>query len=382
MPRNEALITPTVLSWARQEAGYTEEAFALKIKVKPETYRLWETGAARPTFKQFIKIADTLKRPLSVFYAQMPPDEPSVSAELRGISYEPVIIDPSTKLIQAYRRVQHYRSIIIELFDGLEQAPPLFATDLNPRDMRAEVLATKVRAILGTSIDEQSRCDTVSAAFTLWRSRLEEHGILVFQIHDVDILEMRGFAIYQEVLPIIAVNSKDSFSARIFTVFHELGHILRKNSVLHNSANFIQDTAEMALFCNSFAASLLVPMDDLRDRLARLNGSALTATDITSLAKFYKVSPSVMVRRCFDAGFLGADAFAQLRQEFDLFIAPPSNKQPGGTAYLNSISRIGRLLPKLAFENYAKDNITLSTLSGIVGFKVENLPKFQQHVFS
>jgi Zn-dependent peptidase ImmA (M78 family) len=69
---------------------------------------------------------------------------------------------------------------------------------------------------------------------------IEKLGILVVfsgivdgnTSRSLDLNEFRGFALYDKKAPLIFVNSKDSYKAQNFTLIHELGHILLKQSGL------------------------------------------------------------------------------------------------------------------------------------------------------
>ena len=68
-----------------------------------------------------------------------------------------------------------------------------------------------------------------SELFNLLRDIIEDKNILVFQI-SMPVEDARGFAIADETPAIIVVNSKDHIEARVFSLMHEFGHILLKES--------------------------------------------------------------------------------------------------------------------------------------------------------
>lgn len=68
-----ALITPSVLRWARETAHLDVPFVAEKLKRTKEEIQEWESGESRPTFAQFKTIANLYRRPLAVFYLPEPP---------------------------------------------------------------------------------------------------------------------------------------------------------------------------------------------------------------------------------------------------------------------------------------------------------------------
>ena len=49
---------------------------------------------------------------------------------------------------------------------------------------------------------------------------------MVFQTGEITLEEMRGFTIAERRLPVIVLNAKDSPRGRIFTLMHELTHLM------------------------------------------------------------------------------------------------------------------------------------------------------------
>ena len=73
MPKNPALITPSVIKWARQRSRYSLKVAAKKIRVSPEKLKEWEHGKSLPSMIQARKMSQTYRRPLAVFYLPHPP---------------------------------------------------------------------------------------------------------------------------------------------------------------------------------------------------------------------------------------------------------------------------------------------------------------------
>ena len=65
-----------------------------------------------------------------------------------------------------------------------------------------------------------------------WRSAVEALGVLVVQLRNVPIEEMRGCSLALFPLPVIILNSADSPLGRVFTLLHELTHLARAESGL------------------------------------------------------------------------------------------------------------------------------------------------------
>ncbi len=57
-----------LLVWARKTAGYSVEAAAGKLGLKPDKLDAIERGSAPPSFAQIEKAADVYMRPLTVSF--------------------------------------------------------------------------------------------------------------------------------------------------------------------------------------------------------------------------------------------------------------------------------------------------------------------------
>ena len=52
---------------------------------------------------------------------------------------------------------------------------------------------------------------------------------MVAQITGVSLSEMRGISMYYDTFPIIAINNKDFERAKVFSLFHEVAHLVRRS---------------------------------------------------------------------------------------------------------------------------------------------------------
>ena len=92
----EANITPEVLFWARDTAGWTIEDVVKKLnqkKVDIQTISDWEKGVRKPTIPQLEKLAKFYERPLMVFFFPKPPRESTLEALFRTLPKDYMLED-------------------------------------------------------------------------------------------------------------------------------------------------------------------------------------------------------------------------------------------------------------------------------------------------
>lgn len=241
--------------------------------------------------------------------------------------------------------------------------------------------------LLGVDVDEQIGWQDPYEGLRTWREALEQAGVLSFQLSGIDIEEARGCALAHRPLPVVAFNSSDSVRGRIFTLFHEVAHVLLGASTLHSRSPF-ESNDETEQWCNRVAAAALVPKDDLLSHYqvqTQGTDAMWTKTEIEALAGRYRVSPAALIRRLDTFDRIADAPFHSLREEFDGrrrsdALAEDGSGDGGGDFYNTALTRLGSLLPRLAFQGFYANAIGVSELSDIMGTKVENLGTFEQKV--
>lgn len=164
----------------------------------------------------------------------------------------------------------------------------------------------KLRTLLPTPIKTWR---THAQAFSAWRAALEASGVLVF-VFPLGEGAARGFSIWDDDVPVIAVNSAWNHAARIDTLFHEYGHLLtRTSSVCLNPAGprLAKPTDPAERWCEEFAAAALLPWADvvaiLRKRFDWTPGEKIqTLNAARAIANALKVSWTAATIRLIEAG--------------------------------------------------------------------------------
>ena len=117
----------------------------------------------------------------------------------------------------------------------------------------------------------------------------------------LDVDEFRGFALADDLAPLVFLNGADSKAAQMFTLVHELVHVWLGESGISDAkaGNIPEHKTER--WCNQVAAELLVPLTELR---REYDPDSEALDEIQRLARLFKVSTLVALRRLFDAGFI------------------------------------------------------------------------------
>ena len=278
-----APISPSVLTWARQQAAVTVPELAKKASVKPERVLEWEAGRASPTLAKLRAVADILKQPMALFFTPSPPDEGvNVPPDFRGAG-----ATIRRGLAREIQLAEERRDTFKQLAPGMVamSAWPQWstATDLTPAHARAR---------LGVTVASVTATKTAQEALRLWISAVENQGILVFQISRIDDGECSGFCLEDTTTPVIVLNGKEAPQRRIFTLLHELGHLIDHSGGLC----LLREDIDRERACNRFAENVLLP--DPEVRVALKGHAGVAAVDkISRDFRVSRVAAAVALRR-------------------------------------------------------------------------------------
>ncbi|MHB1613014.1 MAG: ImmA/IrrE family metallo-endopeptidase [Actinomycetes bacterium] len=172
--------------------------------------------------------------------------------------------------------------------------------------------AEQIRVTLRFDPDERGH--TWSDALRILVDHAEELGVLVMvsgvvgaNTHrKLDPEEFRGFSLVDPLAPLVFVNGADTKAAQIFTLTHELVHLFLGETALDDADLGAAPTNPVERWCNQVAAEVLVPLASLR---AALSPEVPVADELESLARRFKVSTLVALRRAHDASHLSWDEF-------------------------------------------------------------------------
>jgi len=386
----KAPATPAVLTWARETASMEIEAVAARFpsaNVTPERIAAWEDDASddMPTLAQLKKLSEFYRRPLAVFFLKEAPRAFPVPRDFRRVPGRPEGI--STALRFELRSAEERRLTALQLYEELEEEPPQFPLTGKMTEAPA-ALAARAREALGINLADQIRWGDHYEALRTWKNSVENLGVLVFQIPAIDIGTMRGFSIAEMPLPVIGINRGESPRARIFSIMHELTHLMVRQSGIcdfNEDEDMPPEERRIEVFCNAVAAEILAPAEaflaqpEVASRPAEVQEWSEDA--IQSLSNRFYVSRTFVVRRLLDHGRC-SKAFYEAKQTFYLkqFYARRAAASVAPERWGEKRQRIlGDAFTQLVIDTYRSGNLTLSDMLGHLQIKTKHLPQLERH---
>jgi Zn-dependent peptidase ImmA (M78 family) len=375
-------VNPAILQWARERSGLSLEVLALKMKRDPDELRMWERGERSPSYTALEDLAYRhFKVPLAIFFFPAPPEVDDPIGNFRRLpEYE--VERFSSDTIQKIRLAQAYQDSLEELFMGSEPER-MIHRDLNPKKHTLEVLAKKVRKYIGITLSQQFSFRSNDQAFKAWRHALENDGVFTFKDSFKDRF-LSGFCLVHEKYPIIMVNNSNSFTRQIFTLIHELGHILYGvNGVTDIDEYYLQflknHEKKIEILCNRFAAELLVPTKHFQSEIPFFEEEGQEA--ISELANKYSVSREVILRRLLDFNLIDNTFYSTQAEKWNKDYLRSKKDVSGGNWYLTKIAYLGEGYVQSAFQNYHKGRFDKATLANHLNVKAKNLKKFESYLW-
>ena len=358
MASPEFPVTPSVLRWARETSGFSVDEVAKKLesvskKITPETVLRWEQGETLPRLTALRKLTEIYKRPMAVFFLENPPHEPPPPKSFRLLHTEkPRPLSPKMLLaVRTARRLYHLAKEISEELGYEMQAELPHAHQSDDPAM----LAARERERLGVSFEEQSSFRDAGKALWYWRDLIENTGCFVFQL-PFPVEDARAFSEYHEDGPIIVLPTSidEPHVARIFSLFHEYGHLLLRTSGIcpDLTVDYINSPeGRVEQFCNAFAANFLVP-PALLELAAENLPEPTSERGLTSLSYTFSVSKHVILRRLLDAEWIDRSHYrAKVDEWEEQRKAKPKSATGGGPKQeVKSVSQRGRRLASLVVE--------------------------------
>lgn len=314
-----AYVNYKMLVWARSETPFdTTSDVANHISgFRSEVIDKWERGEELPSITEAKKLANLYKVPFATFYLSNPPEKKTKAYTDRRTYNDTVYRETSYELWSEIGRITGNRQIIVNLSDDTEyRSLPSVGPKLSEKQ-----IADVIRKYFELDLPFKNKSAYRNNGFNYYRALLEHYGIMVAQITGVSLSEMRGISMYYDTFPIIAINNKDFERAKVFSLFHEVAHLVRRSSSLC-LIDFDERNDEEEKICDRIAAEVLMPEESFR----YVSSNALNLYGewsdlcLISIADKYAVSTFSVVRRLRELDIInGSDYYSIYKRISDSF---------------------------------------------------------------
>ena len=339
-------LSPDVLDWVM---AHIQQENVPRDVVKYLT--IWKSGEKLPTFNQIEKVSKASGIPFGYFFLQEPPKEEFPLLEYRTIDSTSAM-NPSRNIIDVMHDMEQVQDWARNhAIEEEQQAPEFIGSQKNNVD--TEDFAEYVRTVLELEIKWYENSKSAVESFKTLRDKISQAGVIVMMSgivgnnthRPLDINEFRAFAMVDDLVPLIFINSNDSVSGKLFSLLHEFAHICIGNNSLYNdrySSGTRVSKAESV--SNAVAAEILVPQVMFEKKWKEIDKFDDPIKTIDALTKYFSCGTTVIARKALDNGYIDYSVYRKLSQiavnRYNEKRKKEKEQGGGGDYYRTAASRI------------------------------------------
>lgn len=334
-------VSPNMLLWAVERSGVPEG----RVRQKFSKFDEWLNGDRQPTLKQLELFAKATFTPIGFFFLSEPIEEHVPIPDFRTLAGR-VLERPSANLLETIYVCQQRQDWFRE---HVRQTPGMLSGIVGSASMmdKPARVAERIRGVVDFSVDARRQFSTWTDALRHMIERVDEAGILVMTSgivgsnthRKLDPDEFRGFALVDDLAPLIFINGADTKAAQMFTLAHELAHVWLGETGLSDISPSLRPDHDVERWCNEVAAELLVPLEALRKEVRPYDN---LTNELDRLARVFKVSTLVVLRRMKDADLIGMQEFQDSYRLETTRLIELMGRSGGGDFYRTTSNRVSK----------------------------------------
>ena len=380
-----ATLNAEVLEWAVARSGLSDEQI---VKAFPK-YHAWLDGSWKPTVKQLRDFAKKTHVSVSELFASELPDYALQIADFRTVD-DASAQDPSPELFDTIDAMMGRQEWMRDYFLHEGYAPIDFVGSYTGEALSEETrgrIVNDLHELLGLDESWAAPCKTVADALKTLKDRVEAAGISVVingvvndNTHRVlEIDEFRGFVLADDMAPIVFINGRDTKSAQIFTLVHELCHLAFAQTGVSNAPDDEDSGIDMERFCNAVAADFLVPTGMLASKVGGAAGDVYPA--LQAVTRACKVNFVVVARKAKDTGLIDDDTFFRVYRRYkdDMPEAAKPGKG-GGNYFLTKQYKLGSVFSEAVLTAVHSDYLSYRDAYDLTGMSAPSFKTYFEEV--
>lgn len=323
-------VSRDIYLWAIEES---QKDF-IEIKNRFKKIEAWISGEDHPTFRQVERLANFLGVPLGYMFLEEPPKTNIIESEFRTIGNK---IPKMSKNLQDTLYIMARKKDWLSGYRREKGWGKLLSHDFGELSKENILPAKKYIDLDEFWYKEHKNKDS---AFKYLRQKLEDKGIIVMQSGVVgsnnhrrlDVNEFRGFLLYDDIAPLIFINSGDSEAGKIFTLIHEYIHFL-----LQEDDIFVDEVSDETNI-NMITAEFLMPTSHVQELW---DNSKPELEQIEELSRLFHVSRLSAAIKLKDLGKIPQHVVNTVKRQTERALRERDSGESGGNYFRTSRSRLG-----------------------------------------
>ncbi len=367
---NRVEVSRDIYLWAIEES---QKDFG-EIQNRFKKIEAWISGENNPTFRQLENLANFLGVPLGYMFLKKPPITNLIASEFRTIGnkipeiskdlHDTLYIMARKKnWLSEHRRAKGWEKLLHGDFSNLSKDNVHLAKrNIDLDEFWYKELRDK------------------DFAFKYLRQKLEDKGIIVMQSGVVgsdnrrrlSVKEFRGFLLYDDIAPLIFINSGDSKAGKIFTLVHEYIHFL-----LQEDDIFIgEDSDETNI--NKITAEFLMPTPHI---LEQWDNGKPELEQIEKLSKLFHVSKLALAIKLRGLGKVPQHVVSVVKQQTEKALKDRGMGESGGDYYRTNKSRLGDSFLGAVIQGAESGDISYTYAFDLLGGSAKLYDYFKEEMF-
>ncbi len=331
----------------------TDPEKSVAIIAKFPKIEMWLQEKEKPTFNQLVNVAKLFNIPFGYFFLEKIPDKKYPIPHFRTSGQKP--FQPSQELSDTLDTLRERQDWARDILHELREEKQPYANSLTPTNS-IESAVKSINSMLQLSNHWANEVANWTDALRLLIEKTERSGIFVVvngvvnnnTKRKLDVKEFRGFVLYDDFAPFVFLNNNDAISGKIFTLIHEIAHILVGKSASFDLRQLQPAPDDTEKFCDKVAAEFLVPSDQLTKYVQN------SGINYQEMAKTFKVSQIVIARRLKDLEQISTKEFFDFYDEY-IGKELKTKSKKGGNFYNTAPYRISKEFFNL-INNSVKQN--------------------------
>jgi Zn-dependent peptidase ImmA (M78 family) len=377
-------VNPDILVWARETAGLSPDEAVRKLSINPsknmtgaEKLAAYEKGVLSPSRPLLLKMSQQYRRPLVAFYLKNRPAQGARPEDFRNIPDR----DPASDILISVlvRNVRARQSAVREILVD-DESPPLKFVGSKAVKSGPDAVLESIIEVTGIKREEFRAKATPELAFAYLRAKVEAAGVFVLLIGNlgshhtaIDAEAFRGFALADEIAPLVIINDQDAKTAWSFTLIHELAHIWLGAGGISGKVS----DAETEKFCNT-VANLFFLSDAELDTVEIAKNAPLqeAISKIADFAKKRHISGSMVAYGLLRKGIITLETWRAITHFFSAQWRKSRDSQrdrdkesSGPNYYVVRRHRLGRALMHTVSRALSEGTLSPTRASQILGVK-------------
>lgn len=366
-----------VLVWARESLALNRNQASEKTGISSKRLLQLEEGEKQITLDDLKEFSKAYKRTIATLLLKEPPKEKPLPKDRRTIDSKD-LGNFHEKSIMAIRKARALSQSYIELKQEMGIEFPKFNFYASIKD-QPQLVAIKLRQFL--NLDELRGIKNINHALEAYIEKVESLGIAVFQL-SLTQDKLRGFSLTDEAIPIIGIKrGGEQPTAKIFTLFHELGHIILSEGGLCDLSE--KSTIEIEKWCNSFSGEVIIPsteivqMNIVEDQ-KQAGNKIWRLKDLAVLGNYFHAGPLAILRRLLENKLTTTAFYNEKHQAWNKPTFGRAKVPEGRNLAKEAIQEKGKTYISLAFSAFDQNRIDMKDLSDFLGIKFSYIPKTRQ----